>query len=152
GWLIAGRFAARMLPAIFRPHDPVLSVRLAPEHQQPLEKLLAALPVDVFTADDSLGWVYQFWQAKRKDEVNASGRRIGADELPAVTQLFTEPYMVKFLLHNTLGAWWAGKMLTQRPDLAAAATSEVELRDQCCVLGYAWTYLRFVRQREQGPW
>jgi len=27
--------------------------------------------------------------------------------LPAVTQLFTEPYMVDFLLHNSLGAWWA---------------------------------------------
>ena len=31
--------------------------------------------------------------------------KIGADELPAVTQLFTEPYMVRFLLDNTLGAW-----------------------------------------------
>ena len=30
---------------------------------------------------------------------------VGADELPAVTQLFTEPYMVEFLLHNSLGAW-----------------------------------------------
>jgi len=45
-------------------------------------------------------------QAKRKDEVNASEVKIGADELPAVTQLFTEPYMVDFLLHNSLGAWW----------------------------------------------
>ena len=61
----------------------------------------------MFKASDSLGWVYQFWQAKRKDEVNASEVKIGADELPAVTQLFTEPYMVDFLLHNSLGAWWA---------------------------------------------
>ena len=37
--------------------------------------------------------------------------KIGADEISAVTQLFTEPYMVEFLLHNTLGAWWAGKKL-----------------------------------------
>ena len=40
--------------------------------------------------------------------------KIGADELPAVTQLFTEPYMVEFLLHNTLGAWWAGKTLAAK--------------------------------------
>ena len=33
----------------------------------------------------------------------------GADELAPVTQLFTEDYMVEFLLHNTLGAWWAGE-------------------------------------------
>ena len=68
---------------------------------------------EVFTASDSLGWVYQFWQAKRKDEVNASEVKIGADELPAVTQLFTEPYMVEFLLHNSLGAWWVTRQSDQ---------------------------------------
>jgi len=107
GWELAGKLAARMLPQVFKPHNPVYELVFAPEHQRALEKLLAGLPVDVFTASDSLGWVYQFWQAKRKDEVNASEVKIGADELPAVTQLFTEPYMVDFLLHNSLGAWWA---------------------------------------------
>ena len=107
GWELAGRLAARMLPQVFRPRSPAFELALAPEHQRALEKLLAALPAEVFQASDSLGWVYQFWQAKRKDEVNASEVKIGADELPAVTQLFTEPYMVDFLLHNSLGAWWA---------------------------------------------
>ncbi len=152
GWTLAARFAARMLPAIFRPDDPVLSVRLAPEHQQPLERFLAGLPSEVFTADDGLGWVYQFWQSKRKKEVNKSGHKIGADELPAVTQLFTEPYMVQFLLHNTLGAWWAGKVLAQKPDLAVTATSEVELRAACALPGYEWSYLRFIRPEERSPW
>jgi hypothetical protein len=152
GWTLAGRFAARMLPAIFRPDDPVLAIRLAPEHQQALEKLLAGLPTEVFTADDSLGWVYQFWQTKRKDEVNASGKKIGADELPAVTQLFTEPYMVKFLLHNTLGAWWAGKVLSRRPELIAGPNSEEELRGECALPGCTWSYLRFVRAEEGRPW
>ncbi len=41
--------------------------------------------------------------------MNESGVKIGADELPAVTQLFTEDYMVVFLLENTLGAWWTAK-------------------------------------------
>ena len=74
---------------------------------------MADLPLEVFTASDSLGWVYQFWQAKKKDEVNASEVKIGARELPAVTQLFTEPYMVSFLLDNSLGAWWAARRLTE---------------------------------------
>lgn len=112
GWELAGILAARMLPNIFKPLSPALAVIFAPEHQRALEKLLAGLPTEVFTASDSLGWVYQFWQAQRKDEVNASEVKIGADELPAVTQLFTEPYMVEFLLHNSLGAWW----LTRHPD------------------------------------
>jgi len=102
GWTLAARYASRMLPQIFRPDDPLLAVAFAPEDRQALEKLLADLPQDVFQAEDSLGWVYQFWQTKRKKEVNDSGEKIGADGLPAVTQLFTEDYMVKFLLHNTL--------------------------------------------------
>lgn len=105
-WELAGKLAARMLPQVFKPQSPVFELALAPEHQRELERLLAGLPTEVFKASDSLGWVYQFWQAKRKDEVNASEVKIGADELAAVTQLFTEPYMVDFLLHNSLGAWW----------------------------------------------
>ncbi len=105
-WELAGKLAARMLPQVFKPQSPVFELAFAPEHQRELVRLLAALLPEVFKASDSLGWVYQFWQAKRKDEVNASEVKIGADELPAVTQLFTEPYMVDFLLHNSLGAWW----------------------------------------------
>jgi hypothetical protein len=111
-WELAGKLAARMLPQVFKPHSPVFELVFAPEHQRELERLLGALPTEVFKASDSLGWVYQFWQAKRKDEVNASEVRIGADELSAVTQLFTEPYMVDFLLHNSIGAWW----VTRHPD------------------------------------
>lgn len=111
GWDLAGRLASRMLPAIFKPESPVFELTFAPEHQQALEGLLAGLPASVFAASDSLGWVYQYWQAQRKKAINESEVKIGADELPAVTQLFTEPYMVDFLLHNTLGAWW----LTRHP-------------------------------------
>jgi len=109
GWELAARYAAERLPQIFRPDAPVLEVKLPPESQRELERLLADLPPEIFKASDSLGWVYQFWQAKKKEEVNKSEVKIGADELPAVTQLFTEPYMVQFLLHNTLGAWWVGR-------------------------------------------
>ena len=105
-WELAAKLAARMLPQVFKSQSPVFELSFAPEDHRALEKLLANLPTEVFQASDSLGWVYQFWQAKRKDEVNASEVKIGADELPAVTQLFTEPYMVDFLLHNSLGAWW----------------------------------------------
>ncbi len=106
-WELAGKLAARMLPQVFKSESPVFELVFAFEYQRELEELLTNLQPDTFRASDSLGWVYQFWQAKRKDEVNASGEKIGAAELPAVTQLFTEPYMVDFLLHNSLGAWWA---------------------------------------------
>jgi hypothetical protein len=174
GWTLAACYASRMLPQIFRPDDPVLHVALAPEHRHELEKLLSALPSDVFTADDSLGWVYQFWQAERKEQVNKSGNKIGADELPAVTQLFTEHYMVLFLLHNSLGAWWVANHPGEEPpvcfeylrtleDGTPAArsypgwpktTQELKLLDPCCgsahFLVTAFDLLARLRMHEEG--
>lgn len=106
-WAVATRYASLMLPGIFRIDDPALQVRFAPEKRHRLEQIVSDLPRAVFTSDDGLGWAYQFWQSKKKDEVNASERKIGGADIAPVTQLFTEDYMVKFLLHNTLGAWWA---------------------------------------------
>lgn len=148
-WTMVGGFAERMLPRIFRADDPSLAVRLAPETQQAFEQTLNDLPAAVFRADDALGWTYQFWQTDRKDEVNKSGARIGADELPAVTQLFTERYMVRFLFHNTVGAWRAGKMLALRRELAESAVDEAALREAVRIEatgGYEFDYLRFVRE------
>ena len=144
GWELAARFAARMLPQIFRPDSPAFELVLPPEHEQKLEQLLASLEPEVFTASDSLGWVYQFWQAKRKDQVNASEVKIGARELPAVTQLFTEPYMVSFLLDNSLGAWWAGQHLTKED--FTSAESESQLREKAGLKRVPLEYLRFVKQ------
>ncbi len=150
-WAVAARFAAKELPEIFRADDPAGAVELAVNDRKPLIALVTGLPVEVFTASDSLGWCYQFWQAEKKDEVNAAGNKIGADELPAVTQLFTEDYMVDFLLDNTLGAWHAGKVLAARPDLAKTAQGEAELREAVALPGCSWTYLRFT-QGDDGAW
>ena len=142
-WGMAARFAHRMLPQVFRPAHPAFELRFAREHQLKLESLFESLPADTFVAADALGWVYQFWQSRRKDAVNRSGVKIGADELPAVTQLFTEPYMVSFLLDNTLGAWWAARRLTD--DDLSVASSEAELRRKAAIPGVPLDYLRFVR-------
>ncbi len=145
---VAAEFAAPMLPEIFPKDDPVLALTLPPETRQRLAELVDGLPAQTFKADDALGWTYQFWQADRKKKVNESEVKIGADELPAVTQLFTEDYMVLFLLENTLGAWWAGKKLAENPDLARNAIDEDALRRALAPPGYTWTYLRFVREDE----
>ncbi|MGI8729724.1 MAG: DNA methyltransferase [Solirubrobacteraceae bacterium] len=108
-WAVAGRFAAEILPGIFRLDDPCVRLRLAPEGRLELEQIVEGIPAKTFAADDALGWVYQHWQKERKDEVNASERKIGGADLAPVTQLFTENYMVRFLLENSLGAWWASR-------------------------------------------
>jgi hypothetical protein len=150
-WTLAGRYAQKMLPDVFRADDPVLRVTLAREDQLKLEQLLDGLPKAGFTASDSLGWCYQFWQAERKDQVNAAGNKIGANELPAVTQLFTEDYMVDFLLDNTLGAWHAGKVFAANTTLAETAKNEDELRKAVGLPGCLWKYLRFIKEKD-GKW
>jgi hypothetical protein len=109
GWQLAASYASFMLPGIFRVDDPSVQVPLSPEGRHRLERIITDLPFALFTAVDTLGWVYQFWQTKRKKEVNVSGRKIGGEDLATVTQLFTEDYMVQFLLENSLGAWWAAR-------------------------------------------
>jgi hypothetical protein len=150
-WAVAARFAAAELPQIFRAEDPAGAVDLPVEDRNPLIRLVTGLPVDVFTASDSLGWCYQFWQSERRDAVNAAGNKIGADELPAVTQLFTEDYMVDFLLDNTLGAWHAGKVLASNPMLGENPRSEEEVRAAVALPTCSWRYLRFVKDAN-GRW
>lgn len=108
-WEAAAAYASKMLPAIFRPEDPLMQVSFASNDRIKLEEILDGLDNYIFTADDALGWVYQFWQSEAKAAINASGDKINGEKLPAVTQLFTEPYMVHFLIDNTLGAWWISR-------------------------------------------
>lgn len=109
GYALAARYAGKMLPQIFPVGDVLLDIEFPNNDRIPLEKLVSTLPKAVFQADDSLGWAYQFWQTKKKKDVNQSETKIDHQSLSAVTQLFTEHYMVQFLLHNTIGAWWCGK-------------------------------------------
>ncbi|MBQ4767326.1 N-6 DNA methylase [Pectobacterium versatile] len=149
GWELAGKLAQKMLPQVFRTDSPVFELQIPVDHIRELEDLILTLPGEVFQAQDSLGWCYQFWQSKRKEEVNAAGIPIGADELSPVTQLFTEPYMVSFLLDNSLGAWWAKKQLTDA-DLRSAS-DEKTLRQVAAIDGVPLEYLRFAKiNDEQG--
>ena len=108
-WDAAANYASKMLPAIFRTDDPLIQVTYATDEHIKLEEIIDALEREIFVADDALGWVYQFWQSEAKAVINASGDKIDGAKLPAVTQLFTEPYMVHFLIDNTLGAWWVSR-------------------------------------------
>jgi hypothetical protein len=150
GWELAGQLAQKMLPQIFRADSPVFEVKLSINHVNDLEELIAALDEETFQASDALGWCYQFWQNKKKKQVNESGVKIGAKELSPVTQLFTEPYMVSFLLDNALGSWWAKRRLTH--DDLATATNEQELRELASIPGVPLEYLRFVQDDNTKTW
>jgi hypothetical protein len=151
-WVYAALCAQKMLPGVFRLDNPALELKLDGAAQVELNGLMAGLQPEIFKATDALGWVYQYWQAKRKDEVNASGVKIGAKELSPVTQLFTEDYMVDFLLHNTLGAWWAGTMGPIEAATEEEARAKTGLASKNGLPAIIWTYLRFVQDAETKKW
>lgn len=98
------------LPALFGP------VGVSALFPVPVPTLRAVLELvndpalnDAWGDDTTLGWVYQFWndpERERLDEKIASGGKIEPHELGPKTQMFTERYMVEWLLHNTLGQTW----------------------------------------------
>jgi hypothetical protein len=150
-WEVAAGYAAGMLPGIFQQDDPFLLLKYAPEDRAALQEILTGIPAETFRTQDALGWTYQFWQTEEKEKVNESGRKIEGADICAVTQLFTEPYMVQFLLQNTLGAWWldrhpesplrAGWVYYKdqvQHDFSAWPESPAELKilDPCCGSGH----------------
>src|SRR5262249_45849238 len=56
-----------------------------------------------------LGWVYQYWNDPDREALDKKlneGGKIEPHEIASKTQMFTERYMVEWLLHNSLGLQW----------------------------------------------
>ncbi|WP_424357123.1 Eco57I restriction-modification methylase domain-containing protein [Methanocella sp. MCL-LM] len=111
---------SKELPEIFDPNALAVSLRPSIAAIKRIIDLLSGKIVitsnematdDVFIAQDTLGWAYQYWNAEEKERVfkmvriNKGAKIEGRDIIPA-TQLYTEPYMVKYLVQNSLGAIW----------------------------------------------
>jgi hypothetical protein len=59
--------------------------------------------------DTTLGWVYQYWNDPEREALDAKlneGGKIEPHEIASKTQMFTERYMVEWLLQNSLGLTW----------------------------------------------
>ena len=61
-------------------------------------------------ADDmTLGWIYQYWNDPERERLDAKindGGKIEPHEIASKTQMFTERYMVDWMLQNSLGLMW----------------------------------------------
>lgn len=53
-----------------------------------------------------IGWLYQFYIAERKQQINDAKGKITSKDLAPVTQLFTPHWIVRYLVENTVGAQW----------------------------------------------
>jgi len=62
-----------------------------------------------WTDDMTLGWVYQYWNDPEREAIDAklnAGGKVEPYEIASKTQLFTERYIVDWLLQNSLGPMW----------------------------------------------
>lgn len=62
-----------------------------------------------WTDDTTLGWVYQFWNDPEREALDAKlndGGKVEPHEIASKTQMFTERYMVEWLLQNSIGQTW----------------------------------------------
>lgn len=68
---------------------------------------LVEIPEEAFLNEiEIIGWMYQFYISSKKDAVYASKKTITKDTLPAVTQLFTPDWIVRYMAENSVGRIW----------------------------------------------
>jgi hypothetical protein len=70
---------------------------------------LDEVPAEAWRDDMTLGWVYQYWNDPDREALDAKLHERGkleSHEIASKTQMFTERYMVEWLLHNSLGPTW----------------------------------------------
>jgi hypothetical protein len=91
---------------------------LIPIPAQTLRHLVEALDQrelsTCWTDDMTLGWVYQYWNDPAREHLDAKlhpatswgSGKIEPHEIASKTQMFTERYMVDWLLQNSLGPMW----------------------------------------------
>src|SRR6266487_4405847 len=106
---------ARPLPGLFALDDPATALRPStPALIRCMALVGGAMPGFIlaesdaaFADPDAIGWAYQFYQEEAKARIyvklGSGGKAVTRSEIAAATELFTEPYMVKWLLQNSLG-------------------------------------------------
>ena len=53
-----------------------------------------------------IGWLYQYYNTEPKNKAFAKKAKITKEEIPAVTQLFTPDWIVRYMVENSLGRMW----------------------------------------------
>ncbi|MGM0724469.1 MAG: BREX-1 system adenine-specific DNA-methyltransferase PglX [Actinomycetota bacterium] len=142
-----GDFTELLIPANLLADDSVPS------------RAVMVLTKDVCQDVEVIGWLYQFYISERKDEVFAGfkkGKKAGADEIPAATQLFTPHWIVRYLVENSLGRLWmlnrpSSRLVDQMEYYIAPVGEEADCRkisgpeeltiiDPACGSGHMLTY------------
>ena len=103
----------RILPVMFQKIDDYTEL-LLPDNLlregSVIERMVAEIPEEDWKDGvQILGWLYQYYNSERKDEVFAALRKnvkITKENIPAATQLFTPDWIVRYMVENSLGRLW----------------------------------------------
>ena len=113
--LAACHFYHALLPNLFARLDDETEL-LLPDDLLTEQSVVEGFRTEISDEDcaevELLGWLYQFYISERKDTVMARKSAVPTEDIPAVTQLFTPHWIVRYLVENSLGRLW----LLNRPD------------------------------------
>lgn len=113
-----------------------------------------------------IGWLYQYYNTEPKAAAFAKNGKITKEEIPAVTQLFTPDWIVRYMVENSLGRLWLeghpdsdlrknwkyyldeapqepevqAKLATIRKEYAALSPEDLTLIDPCMGSGHILVY------------
>ena len=136
-----------------------------------LQQMIELIPEEDWKdAVQIIGWLYQYYNAEKKDEVFAALKKnvkITKENIPAATQLFTPDWIVRYMVENSLGRLWVDghpndelkatwkyylEEAEQEPDVqaqlaeirkeyAAMTPEQIKCIDPCCGSGHILAYL-----------
>lgn len=82
-----------------------------------IHNLILDIPETYFDDVEIIGWLYQYYNQTKKDEVISSRKTYKTHEIPYATQLFTPDWIVKYMVQNSLGKYWIENSHTNNEDL-----------------------------------
>jgi hypothetical protein len=68
--------------------------------------LVDDVPEEDWREVEILGWLYQYYISEKKDQVYKQKGAVKKEDIPAVTQLFTPKWIVRYLVENSVGRLW----------------------------------------------
>ena len=133
--------------------------------------LIHDVPEDDFNIErggqvEIIGWLYQYYNTEPKAAAFAKNGKITKEEIPAVTQLFTPDWIVRYMVENSLGRLWVeghpecglkenwkyyleeaqqepevqAKLAEIRKEYAALNPEDIKLIDPCMGSGHILVY------------
>ncbi len=169
--LSACNHIGKSLPFLFKPIKDWMEL-LLPDDLLGEHGILAMIR-EVMTEEacqdvEVIGWLYQYYISEKKDEVFANvkkGKKVQSHQIPAVTQLFTPHWIVKYMVQNSLGRLWLDShpksslkakmeyyvaqeadpaepviLQDRHPALQIKSPEEIKFCDPCCGSGHILTY------------